>query len=229
MRGKYAKTKKRGVGGKVLLLLLALVLTVGCSVGGTLAWLIATTEEVVNTFTYGDIAITLTEDFNTDSDDEDEISDKWTGTVVPGVNLDKNPKVTVSEGSEDCYLFVKLVEGNWPEFMEGTNPDKRKVNWDIAEGWLPVPTDDDPSKTIPGVWYREVKKTDTDRAFPVLLNDQVTVSGNLTKDELKDIVKSSFTLTVSAYACQMHGDTNANGSPDDFTPAEAWAKVNPTQ
>ena len=46
---------------KSLALVLALAMIVVCVVGGTLAWLIATTPEVKNTFTYGDINIELKE------------------------------------------------------------------------------------------------------------------------------------------------------------------------
>ena len=56
-----SKRKKKGVSTKVFLSLLALVLVVGCAVGGTIAWLTAKTDPVVNTFTYGKINIALTE------------------------------------------------------------------------------------------------------------------------------------------------------------------------
>ena len=53
--------KRRSVSGRLFVLMLALVLVLGCAVGGTVAWLVAKTEPVVITFTYGDINITLTE------------------------------------------------------------------------------------------------------------------------------------------------------------------------
>lgn len=46
---------------RTLALLVALVLVVGCIIGGTLAWLTAKTDAVVNTFTTSDIDVTLTE------------------------------------------------------------------------------------------------------------------------------------------------------------------------
>ena len=46
---------------KLIAAVQAIVLVVGGVVGGTVAWLIATPDPVVNTFTYGDIDITLTE------------------------------------------------------------------------------------------------------------------------------------------------------------------------
>ena len=52
---------RRNVSNKTVAILLALVLAIGCAVGGTLAWLISKTDPVVNTFTYGDINIGLEE------------------------------------------------------------------------------------------------------------------------------------------------------------------------
>ncbi|MBQ6853307.1 MAG: hypothetical protein IJO07_03920, partial [Peptococcaceae bacterium] len=46
---------------KILISLLAMALVCCVSVSGTLAWIMRQTDPVVNTFTYGDINITLTE------------------------------------------------------------------------------------------------------------------------------------------------------------------------
>lgn len=51
--------RRRSVGMKTFVAMLALVLVIGCAVGGTVAWLVSSTNAVVNTFTYGDINITL--------------------------------------------------------------------------------------------------------------------------------------------------------------------------
>ncbi|MBQ8648189.1 MAG: hypothetical protein IJ484_08615, partial [Oscillospiraceae bacterium] len=53
--------KERRHGLELAALLLALVLMIGCAIGGTLAWLIADTGPVTNTFTYGNIDLTLDE------------------------------------------------------------------------------------------------------------------------------------------------------------------------
>ena len=87
---------RRSVSMKTFVAMLALVLVIGCAVGGTVAWLTAQTGPVVNTFTYGDIDITLGE---------------TTGNnykIIPGVDIEKDPKVTVKKGSEACWLFVKV-------------------------------------------------------------------------------------------------------------------------
>ena len=46
--------------------------------------------------------------------------------MIPGWTIDKDPKVTVKEGSEDCWLFVEITEEN----------DLRKyISYCTAEGW----------------------------------------------------------------------------------------------
>ena len=63
-KGKY--TRRKGVGAKAVVMLLAVVLLLGISVGGTLAWLTAKTNPVNNVFTPSNIDVTLTETWNTD-------------------------------------------------------------------------------------------------------------------------------------------------------------------
>lgn len=189
--GKY--TKRRGVATKVLVMTLALMLVVGLSVGGTLAWLTAKTNSVVNTFTVGDINIDLTET-------------ERTYKIIPGVDLAKDPKVTVKKDSEACWLFVKVVEANWPKATEADGT--RKVNYAIAAGWNLVDGTTD-------VYYREVAASTADQVFDVLANNQVTVSKTLTKTEANAITVAP-TLTFTAYAIQKDGFATA---------AAAWAEA----
>lgn len=186
MKMKHVANRRRSVSSRAFIALLALVLVIGCVAGGTVAWLVAKTEPVVNTFTYGNINITLTET-------------ERTYNIVPGVALDKDPKVTVKAGSEDCWLFVKVEQPI--AFATG-------VSYEIADGW---------TKLEDGVYYREVSKADTASEYYVLKENKVTVSSDLTKE---DIAKagSSPTLTFTAYAVQKENITTA---------ADAWAKVTP--
>ncbi len=45
--------KFRELSGKLVVAMLAVTLLIGCAIGGTVAWLTAKTDPVVNTFTYG--------------------------------------------------------------------------------------------------------------------------------------------------------------------------------
>lgn len=193
-----SKRKKKGVSTKVFLSLLALVLVVGCAVGGTIAWLTATTDPVVNTFTYGKININLGE------------STGNAYTIIPGVNISKDPKVTVIGGSEACWLFVKVAE-------EGTFV-ANKVTYSIANGWTALD-----ATNHPGVYYREVNAVTADTDFYVLAGDTtypngvVTVSETLTKAEVNSVTtENQPKLIFTAYAVQKDGIGTA---------ADAWDKV----
>ena len=190
---------------KSLALVLALAMIVVCVVGGTLAWLIATTGSVTNTFTYGDINIKLEE---TDATVAADGSATKEFKMIPGYTITKDPKVTVLAGSEKCFLFVKVVKStNFDNFMTCT----------IADGWTAL-------TGVNGVYYREVETSTANQEFAVLKDNQVTVSGDVTKAMLNGLTEATQpTLTFTAYACQYNSSNGTN-----FTPAQAWAKVNPT-
>ena len=88
------------------------VLLVAGSIMGTLAYL-TSTASVTNTFTVGNVSITLTES------PVDANGKKTTGTrvdknnyhLVPGTTYDKDPLITVAANSEASYIFVKVENG----------------------------------------------------------------------------------------------------------------------
>lgn len=87
----------------------ALLLVVG-SIAGTIAYL-TSTAKVTNTFTVGDIVITLDE---TDVDlyGEKAGDDRVTANeykLIPGRKYTKDPVIHVDAGSESAYLFIKIV------------------------------------------------------------------------------------------------------------------------
>ena len=181
---------KRSMSGKALAVLVAVVLLIGCAVGGTVAWLVAKSDPIVNIFTVGNINVSLSETSGTNYH------------IVPGVNIAKDPKAQVKAGSENCYLFVKVDEENWPTFTEG-DKTTRKVDYKLAEGW---------TKLEDGVYYREVNESEANQDFQILKDNQVTVSQNLTKDEL-NTVNTQPKLTFTVYAVQKEGVQNVS---------EAW-------
>lgn len=191
--GRHTIRRRRSVSGRAFVTLLALVLVFGCAVGGTFAWLTAKSGPVENTFTYGDINIDLKE--------EKGPSFK----IVPGVDIEKDPKVTVKAGSEACWLFVEVKEENWPEFKKD---GIRKVSYEIADGWKLL-------DGKAGVYYREVAAGDKDTVFEVIKGNVVTVSEDLSKTEVNS-VETSPKLTFTAYAIQKDGIGNA---------AIAWEKI----
>lgn len=195
MRNKTNRT----VSIKIAALIAAIVLVIGCTAGGTVAWLVSKPDPIVNVFTVGNINATLTET-------------KTAFKIVPGVDIDKDPVATVKANSEDCYLFMQPTEENWPKFKTTeAGSTTRKVEYEITDGWIEL-------TPLHGVYYCEVTKNDKDQVFHVLKNDKVTVSNTLTKEEADAIQKADAPkLTVAVYAVQKEGMGSA---------AEAWAAAN---
>ena len=187
----------RTVSIKIAALIAAIVLVIGCTAGGTVAWLVSKPAAITNVFTVGNINAELTEAAKTE---------KKEFKIVPGVDITKDPVATVKANSEDCYLFVQLTEENWPNFTE-KDSTTRKVEYKIADGWTELEK---------GVYYREVAKSDTDQSFHVLQGDKVTVSSTLTKENA-DAIAGTPQLTVAVYAVQKE----SMGSVD-----KAWAAAN---
>ena len=179
---------------KSLALLLAIAIVVVGAVAGTVAWLTDKTPSVTNTFTTSDINIELKETKNNFQ-------------MIPGWNIEKDPKVTVKAGSEACYLFVKLEESkNFDTFM----------TYEMADGWEPLPE-------APGVYYREVAAATADTTYEVLKDNQVTVKGTVTKAQMNALTADTHpTLTVTAYASQLY-----KNNTEKFTAAAAWANIAP--
>ena len=170
--------KKRGFSTKAFVLVLALVLALGCVIGGTIAWLTAQTAPVVNTFTVGDINITLAE---TTSNFK----------MVPGNTIAKDPKVTVEAGSEACWLFVKIEE---------SSNLKNFITYTVDSGWTAL-------TGVSGVYYREVDATTAaaGTSYYVLNDNKVAVKDSVTKammEGLKAENATQPTLTFTAYAVQ---------------------------
>ena len=163
---------------KILIAVLATVLICGCVVGGTYAWLIAQTETITNTFTVGDINITLEETVTQES-----------LKMVPGQVIAKDPKVTVVKESEACWLFVKI---------EKVNSVDAYLTYAIADGWTELTEGS-------GIYYRAVDYNAADpQEFSVLKDDQVTVKNEVTKDQLKLVTAEGapIALKFTAYAVQ---------------------------
>lgn len=167
-----------GISARVLVMAVALTLIIGGIIGGSVAWLTATSQEVVNTFTVGDINIDLSE-----SEDLDL-------KMVPGNSIKKDPKVTVKAGSEACYLFVKVTE---------SNNLKDFITYSVKTGeggWTKL-------DSVDNVYYRVVDAATDDASFDILTNNQVSVLNSVTKEQLEGVKDTNKpTLSFIAYAVQ---------------------------
>lgn len=191
---------------KLFAIILAVMLSICGIVGGTVAWLTDEAEPIVNTFTYGDIEIDLEEtDTELDDDDDPNTNDY---EMLPGQTITKDPVVTVKAGSEELWLFVKLVKSeNFDTFME----------FSMEAGWTAL-------GGVEGVYYRHITAEDVateDREYHVIADDTIKVKDTVTKEMLNELDLDPDnptypTLTITAYAVQYAGNP---------TVEEAWAKV----
>lgn len=183
---------------KLVALVLVLALLIGGAIGGTLAWLITETDPVVNTFTVGNINITLTEEGATEN--------AQSFKMVPGTTIEKKPIVTVVEGSESCWLFVKVEAENATGF----------INYTIADGWVSVDTN---------VYGRKVEANADTKTFSILKDDQVNVPDTVTKAMMEALTDATAPkLTFTAYAIQ--SDNLKKDNADVNTAEDAWAVYN---
>ena len=185
---------------KPLLTLCCALLLVAAGVFGTLAYLTGT-DTVNNTFTVGNVKITLDEAKVTTDGTPVEGADRVKANeyhLLPGHTYTKDPTVTVKANSEACWLFVKVTESaNLDDF----------ITYAIATGWTELEA---------GVYYREVPASAADQTFSVLAGDAVTVKSDVTRAMLETAKTDAPTLTFKAYAIQK----------DHFATADAaWAEV----
>ena len=216
---------------KIVMTIVALLLVITCTVGVTLAWLTDTTEEVKNTFTVGNIDIDLDEhDYDPEKNEltEDVVKKNEDYKMIPGTTLPKDPYVTVEAGSEACYVFLKVTEAGGvvtykPAGSETTVTtqfsDFLTYSIDTAV-WTQL--EDGDGNNVPGVYYctqDAIEKTGDSVIKNVLLNKQVTVKSEVTK-EMMDALEATPaqypTLTFTAYAVQQANIASAY---------EAWQKV----
>lgn len=200
---------------KSFIMALALVLVLGIAIGGTVAWLTDKTDTVENTFTAGDVDISLTETKQSNGDTL-KANEKWNALLVPGASYTKDPTVSVNRDNTnvDIYLFVKFEEKNNPSTYLDYNSTLNSDN-----GWTKL-------NGVDGVWYREVKTTDTTLSWKLLadLTDaegqstgkQVAVKTTLVKETMEAENFEAPELKYTAYAIQTEGFATA---------ALAWAEV----
>ena len=157
----------------------AAVLIVG--IGITVAYLVASTPQLENTFTVGKVEISLNE----------TTGDAY--KMAPGFSIHKDPTITVDATSEACWLFVRITkQGNFDYFCTA----------ETEEGWTALPNNN-------GVYYRKVESTSANQSFKVLKDDQILVKETITEEDLTTLNKNP-TLTFTAYAVQFEGNPTAH-------------------
>ena len=177
---------KKNSGKKLTMVLVAIILVMCCTIGGTLAWLTAQTNEVTNTFTVGDINIKL---------------DETTGSeykIVPGGSSAKDPKVTVVEGSEKCYVYALVTNTVKVNGTVVATPDI-----DTPDTWSVVKTEGD--KTLYR-YYQVVDASAGDVECQVFTT--VEYSDSIVKADIATLTGTK--IIIDAYAHQSENITDVS-------------------
>ena len=183
---------------KAILLVVCAALLVGVGVMGTLAYLQDNTETITNTMTVGQVAITLDES-KIDADGTvltERITSGNSYKLIPGQTYTKDPIVHVDAASENCYLFVKVVNGIAAIEKDGDTKIAKQME---AKGWIRIGATD--------IYYHSnVAKAGDD----VEVFDSFTIA-----DNVKDLsAYAGATIEITAYAVQADGFANAQSAWD---------------
>lgn len=206
---------------KTLTVIIALVLVVVMSVAGTVAYL-TSTDTVINTFTVGNVQIKLDEaQANPDGSlvaNADRVKAN-SYKLLPGHTYNKDPMVTVLNGSESSYIKMTVTFSKANELDAIFDPDGATLttifNGYDSSNWTykgNTKNAADNTRTYE-FWYKEAVAAPTADVALDALFDSITVPGSITNEQLKTI--EGMTITVNAYAIQADGFTDA---------ADAWSK-----
>jgi len=192
---------------KILVMVAALALTAAIAVGGTLAYLTSTTETVENTFTVGKVKITLDEAVADEYGVVEDYDDRTDGNeykLIPGHNYKKDPTVHVVAGSEECYLFVEVVNG-----ISGIEADTTVADQMAAKGWTQV-------EGNIYVYNETVDAREAEEPIDVVVFEEFTLADDADVASYADDEGNvTANITIKAYAVQADGF-------EDSTAAEIW-------
>lgn len=217
---------------KIALMATSMALVAALAVGGTLAYL-TSTDTVTNTFTVGQVKITLDEakvgtDGKALTGDSAARVDKNDYKLMPGHVYDKDPTVTVKAGSESSYvrmLVTVTFDGTLDQSWNNTDLDK--IFTDYSSKWVRngSPTIETKSKTVDDATvnytvityeYRYVdgenaivSATTADNKLDPLFK-HITIPGTWTNEQLKAI--GGFEIKIVAEAIQADGFDNADAA-----------------
>lgn len=208
---------------KILVSLAALALVAAISIGGTLAYL-TSHDEVKNTFTVGQVKITLDEakigaDGKAITGEGADRVKANSYKLMPGHEYDKDPTVTVKAGSEESYVRMLVTVAFGKQLTDGqlaTKLDNIFVGY--SQNWVRNAKDVKVvgSKTVITYEYRyntTVSAGTDDNKLPALFTG-IEVPGEWTNEQLAAI--GGFTIDIVAQAIQKDGFTTADAAWAEF-------------
>lgn len=234
---------------KVLALTLCAAALVGASVMGTMAYL-TDNDEVTNTFTVGNVDITLDEakvdEYGKEiTDDGAERVDKNAYHLLPGGEYDKDPTVTVEAGSEDAYVRMMVtvsdiskLKNAFPQNDSEGNEIAANAKYyagdvfllqQLVKGWdnnvwtstNEVTVDqEDSNKVTYEFRYKEAVDKSTSDTKLEPLFTTIEIPGTLNNAEIAKLNK--VTITVTAHAIQADGFDTAEEAWGTFTDENPW-------
>ena len=205
---------------KALVLALCAVLLVVTTVFVTMAYL-TSEDSVTNTFTVGKVTITLDEAKVDEYGEEEEGAsrvDANTYKLIPGHTYIKDPTIHVSEGSEDCYLFV-TIKNDIANIEDSANTIAAQMK---NNGWKPVEGENGVYCYCDGDGNKKVVEEKENK----ILFSEFTISGSVENKALTGYStsadKTQNIIEIKAYAIQADGF-------ESKTIAEIWAAAKPTE
>lgn len=194
---------------KALLALCCAIALVAISVGATLAYL-TYTEKVTNTFTVGNVKITLDETDVDDSTPNEDRDRENSYKLMPGQTYVKDPTVNIDTGSEDCWIFV-TVDNQIADIIDGDLKTQITTN-----KWIEL-------KEGTGVYYQEYVSGDSDKnAVKRIVFNNFKIKSDVDNEELEDY--DGKTIIVNAYAIQKEGFSTAAAAWNAYQEQTATTK-----
>lgn len=202
---------------KLLIMSVAMVLVCAFAVGMTIAYL-TSTDEVVNTFTVGNVQIKLDEakvdvygNLVVDSETGSPVPRVKANSykLIPGHTYNKDPMVTVLSGSEESFIkmtvtFTKSAELDAIFGTNGADLTSIFIGYDSANWIYKGNTKDTTANTRTyEFWYKDAVPATTEDVALDALFDRITVPGTITNAQLSTI--KDMKITVNAYAIQADG------------------------
>ena len=195
---------------KALVLALCAVLLVVTTVFVTMAFL-TSEDSVQNTFTVGEVTISLDELDVDDSDNDGFTTDRDKANeykLIPGKTYTKDPTIHVGAKSEPCYLFVKVENGLVNAEADGNTTIAKQME---NKGWFPVNGTED-------VYYCGTVTTISavNGGQDKVVFNEFTIDDSVEADDLVKYADKE--IKVTAYAIQAEGFEKTDI-------ASIWAKI----
>ncbi len=213
---------------KKFILMMCSIVVVGGMVAGTLAWLAARTDPVINNFIGSNLEISLVEEAN-----------KF--QMIPHLEIEKDPIVTVKANSEACWLFLQVKESaaqangsgieatQFGSTVTRSGENYKYLHYQIQDGWTKIEPADAEAMGLPvkennvvvNTYYwrtvgSEGTALDADQPFEILVDNKVTVNDWIINEELSvdQLTANPVKITFTPIAIQQLGFGQLNSAVD---------------